>query len=379
MVILFMTATLAFTSFLIGIPDLADRGSVNMTLLLTVVAFKLLLSDNLPKVAYLTYLDKYVLTSFIFIFVIAIENALVAFMVGIPDTPTCSPENSNATTEDKDCEPPTDTFCAKSFESDWWSFQDENFLTCSWIFRKSSSWTIDEAIGFERWFFLISVVGWTLFQLRSAWLAWGFISRNSKDYGRHVDATKDKDDDELPDWDDGNAIDWNVVQNKQKQNELGSLALGANSREHDKRWKDVLSLPKKRKDAKQKNGGPAAVSTDPSKSFEYKELLAAISNAGLGMELVSLIPRLIEKGLNVDRIKTLEPVLTSKLLKQLNIKLEDRLNIIMSAKQQVKTLFLQGTASYMMIVLGLDEKLVTKQEVITKIMEQFTREEDVYF
>jgi hypothetical protein len=88
--ILFMTASLGFSTYLIELTAVGDRGGVNLTLLLTVVAFKLLLSDNLPKVSYLTYLDWYVLISFGAIFLISVESMGVAFMIGIKDTPSCA-------------------------------------------------------------------------------------------------------------------------------------------------------------------------------------------------------------------------------------------------------------------------------------------------
>jgi hypothetical protein len=55
----------------------------------------------------------------------------------------------------------------------------------------------------------------------------------------------------------------------------------------------------------------------------------------------------------------------------LNIKLEHRLNIILSAQQLVPVMFLQGSASYMMIALKLDGVLATKQQVLKKIEGRF--------
>lgn len=40
--------------------DLADRASIVLTLVLTVVAFKLSIAKGLPQAAYLTVLDKYI-------------------------------------------------------------------------------------------------------------------------------------------------------------------------------------------------------------------------------------------------------------------------------------------------------------------------------
>eukprot|EP00930_Biecheleria_cincta_P070436 TRINITY_DN58073_c0_g1_i1.p1 TRINITY_DN58073_c0_g1~~TRINITY_DN58073_c0_g1_i1.p1 ORF type:complete len:432 (+),score=36.53 TRINITY_DN58073_c0_g1_i1:66-1298(+) len=54
----------------------ADRLSVSVTLLLTAVAYKLMISADLPKISYLTALDKYVITCFIALAVVVVENAL---------------------------------------------------------------------------------------------------------------------------------------------------------------------------------------------------------------------------------------------------------------------------------------------------------------
>lgn len=72
-----MISFLAFTSFAIDRDDIGKRLSVSLTLLLTVVAFKNFVSSILPKVSYLTLLDKYVLFNVAFIFLVAIENAVV--------------------------------------------------------------------------------------------------------------------------------------------------------------------------------------------------------------------------------------------------------------------------------------------------------------
>ena len=82
MLIMAMTATLACLSFVVPISGISDRSGVTLTLLLTVVAFKMVLSDTLPKVAYLTFLDYYVFACFLVIFIIAIENFLAAFAIG---------------------------------------------------------------------------------------------------------------------------------------------------------------------------------------------------------------------------------------------------------------------------------------------------------
>lgn len=68
---------LVMIAFALPIEDLNDRMSVVLTLLLTAVAFKYVVSSYLPKVTYLTLLDKYILSSLILIFCTAAENAFV--------------------------------------------------------------------------------------------------------------------------------------------------------------------------------------------------------------------------------------------------------------------------------------------------------------
>jgi hypothetical protein len=56
-----MIQTLSFTAFwLEPIQELSDRLQVVLTLLLTVVAFKLMIKEQLPSVPYMTDLDKYI-------------------------------------------------------------------------------------------------------------------------------------------------------------------------------------------------------------------------------------------------------------------------------------------------------------------------------
>ena len=47
------------------------------------VALKIVLAEDLPKVSYMTYLDTYVIGCFFTIVLIIAENSLVAFLLGI--------------------------------------------------------------------------------------------------------------------------------------------------------------------------------------------------------------------------------------------------------------------------------------------------------
>jgi hypothetical protein len=53
-----------------------ERLSVTFTLILSLIAFKFAIGDSLPLVPYLTYLDRYIIMSFLFCSTIAIENVL---------------------------------------------------------------------------------------------------------------------------------------------------------------------------------------------------------------------------------------------------------------------------------------------------------------
>ena len=58
--------------------EFADRCTVTLTLLLTAVAFKLVIADSLPKVAYVTKLDAYISFGFVLLSILMIENAVIA-------------------------------------------------------------------------------------------------------------------------------------------------------------------------------------------------------------------------------------------------------------------------------------------------------------
>ncbi|XP_032236006.2 cys-loop ligand-gated ion channel isoform X2 [Nematostella vectensis] len=76
--IMLLIGALAFASFSVDISAPADRLSVTLTLLLTAVAFKFVVSQSLPTISYLTILDKYVLAVLVFLCGVAVENAVAA-------------------------------------------------------------------------------------------------------------------------------------------------------------------------------------------------------------------------------------------------------------------------------------------------------------
>jgi len=54
---------LSFTAFGVQVDDLSDRASITMTMMLALVAFKFILADELPKVPYLTVMDKFIVAA----------------------------------------------------------------------------------------------------------------------------------------------------------------------------------------------------------------------------------------------------------------------------------------------------------------------------
>ena len=72
-----LLASINFYTVVIPPQDTADRAAVTLTLLLTIVALKLVLSSYLPPVTYLTFLDKYILICLGLCLVILIENAII--------------------------------------------------------------------------------------------------------------------------------------------------------------------------------------------------------------------------------------------------------------------------------------------------------------
>jgi len=68
---------ICFFAFAIPSEELGDRLSVVLTMVLTAVAFKLVIGDALPKVAYSTVMDVYLNALFVIMVVVAIENFFV--------------------------------------------------------------------------------------------------------------------------------------------------------------------------------------------------------------------------------------------------------------------------------------------------------------
>lgn len=70
---LFLIVSLGFLASTLHLSELADRLSIILTLLLTTVAFKYMVAEYIPRVPYITVLDKYVTTGFLILFASAVE------------------------------------------------------------------------------------------------------------------------------------------------------------------------------------------------------------------------------------------------------------------------------------------------------------------
>eukprot|EP01083_Nonionella_stella_P185703 677770_1 len=71
------TASTLFAFALDPVEDLADRLGFVVTLLLTAVAFQFVVTSELPKLPYLTVLDEYIVSSFIFLFGVMFSVAVI--------------------------------------------------------------------------------------------------------------------------------------------------------------------------------------------------------------------------------------------------------------------------------------------------------------
>jgi hypothetical protein len=61
----FITGILSFVTFILDIDEIDNRANLVTTLFLTMVTFKFVIYEDLPRVAYLTTLDYYILQQFL--------------------------------------------------------------------------------------------------------------------------------------------------------------------------------------------------------------------------------------------------------------------------------------------------------------------------
>eukprot|EP00005_Dracoamoeba_jomungandri_P004999 CAMPEP_0174259266 /NCGR_PEP_ID=MMETSP0439-20130205/8113_1 /TAXON_ID=0 /ORGANISM="Stereomyxa ramosa, Strain Chinc5" /LENGTH=248 /DNA_ID=CAMNT_0015343079 /DNA_START=73 /DNA_END=815 /DNA_ORIENTATION=+ len=75
--ILGLLVSLSYFTSAIPLEDLTQRLTVNILLILAVIAFKYSVSECLPRINYLTVLDKYVMSAFLFLYSMGLENFIV--------------------------------------------------------------------------------------------------------------------------------------------------------------------------------------------------------------------------------------------------------------------------------------------------------------
>jgi len=80
LLMLSLIVIMSYSSFVFPPTDLSSRLNVTLTLVLVAVAFKFVVADSLPKIAYQTYLDKYTLSAFINLFLVCLQN-FIAYMI----------------------------------------------------------------------------------------------------------------------------------------------------------------------------------------------------------------------------------------------------------------------------------------------------------
>ena len=78
MILMSVIASLSFVAYGVPLSDLADRCSITLSLLLTIVAQKLSLVDSLPKLSYLTFLDKYIIHCLMIVILVTFECFIIA-------------------------------------------------------------------------------------------------------------------------------------------------------------------------------------------------------------------------------------------------------------------------------------------------------------
>lgn len=75
----YLLVSLAFFSVFIDMDDLSSRLQITLTLLLTLVALKYVIGQYLPTTSYLTYLDIYMLLSFVWVSMISGQNVIIYY------------------------------------------------------------------------------------------------------------------------------------------------------------------------------------------------------------------------------------------------------------------------------------------------------------
>ncbi|KAK6179604.1 hypothetical protein SNE40_011923 [Patella caerulea] len=75
--IMLLITLLSFATFAVSTDLTQNRLQLSFTLMLTGVAFKFVVNQSLPRISYLTYLDKYILSSMVYICVVCIWHSVI--------------------------------------------------------------------------------------------------------------------------------------------------------------------------------------------------------------------------------------------------------------------------------------------------------------
>ncbi|ESN93036.1 hypothetical protein HELRODRAFT_189657 [Helobdella robusta] len=77
LIVMFLICSLSFATFAVGVGLPQNRLQLSFILLLTTVSFKFVVNQSLPMISYLTYLDKYILSSMAILCCICVWHAVV--------------------------------------------------------------------------------------------------------------------------------------------------------------------------------------------------------------------------------------------------------------------------------------------------------------
>lgn len=82
----FLVVVLSFASFFFRCGQLYERLTISLTMVLTQMTLKFLVSQYIPATSYLTYLDKYIVVCFAYLFLVSVQN-LASFIVNMLANP----------------------------------------------------------------------------------------------------------------------------------------------------------------------------------------------------------------------------------------------------------------------------------------------------
>ena len=76
-IIMFLICSLAFCTFVVSVEKPENRLQLSFTLVLTTIAFKFVANQTIPRISYLTFLDKYILISMTIMCCICVWHSVV--------------------------------------------------------------------------------------------------------------------------------------------------------------------------------------------------------------------------------------------------------------------------------------------------------------